>query len=744
MRASTRYAAYALLVLSGVTCTDGPTAPHARGGLAMLELAPAFSLQAQRTARDLSAFGLAVDNIHIHIDHPPAAPFDTVVAVPAGADSVTLDLPVILNAPTEQLDVQIELRQGNTVLYSGTQVVTASVGTVTNPPPAQIPIEYVGPGAALHNFSIAPHDTAILVSGTVPFRVTATDSTGKAVVGVDIHWTVSNAALGTVDQASGVFTPAGGSGTTFVVAATPNGLRDSATVIVSVPPARLVLVSGGSQTGAAGSALPQPVVVQVQGANGSPVAGIAVAFGGGTGGATANPATAISGADGNAQTAVTLGPGAGAQTIVATAAGVSPLAIPATAVAGAAGVIAKVSGDAQADTLGAVLQPFVVKVTDAYGNAVAGAAVTWARVVGSGALSATTTTTDATGSASVVYTLGATAGTDTVSASLGGVPAAVVKFAATAHAKAAKIVKTAGDGQSARPDSVLPIPLTVLVTDTAGAAVAGAKVTWSMSGLGGVNPASSLTDATGHASTVMTLGSVAGIYVVTAALANGASVVFTETAALPQTDHLTFFTQPSNVLSATFITPSIQVELLDGAGHRDTAGVGASATVALSVLHGPVGGHVRDSVGFAADTVAAVKGLATFKVGNDVAGTYKLLATSPAATLDSSASYVVSVGPANHLKVVAGPGLPISPVDTTTIRPTVEAQDAGGNAVPGASVTWVVDSGGGGLVNPASPTAPASTVATTTDVTGKASVQWWLGSSGNQFIRAYLTSGMGV
>jgi hypothetical protein len=236
MRTPTRFAAYALLVLSGVSCIDGPTTLNGRGGLAMLNLAPVFSLQAERAAPDLSAFSLTVDNVHVRVNHPPAERLDTVVAVPAGADSVVLDLPVVLGAPTEQLLIRVELRQGNRVLYGGTQVVTASVGATAGAPPITIPIDYEGPGANLRRFSIAPHDTTILASGTVPFRVTAADSGGAVAVGLPIDWIVTNSALGAVDQSSGVFTPSGSPGTTFVIAATPNGLRDSALVTVVALP----------------------------------------------------------------------------------------------------------------------------------------------------------------------------------------------------------------------------------------------------------------------------------------------------------------------------------------------------------------------------------------------------------------------------------------------------------------------------------------------------------------------------
>jgi Bacterial Ig-like domain (group 1) len=574
MRTPSRLAAYALLILSSVTCTDGPTALNGRGGLVTLNLAPAFSLQAERAARDLSAFGLSVDNIHIHIDHPPATRLDTVIGIPPGADSVMLALAVVLNAPTEQLNVRIELRQGTTVLYSGIQVVTVSVGTTVNPPPTRIPLSYVGPGATLRNFSIAPHDTAILVSGRVHFRVTATDSAGAAANGVDIHWTVSNAALGTMNGASSVFTPAGIPGTTFVIATTPNGFRDSATVIVSDPPARLVLVSGGTQTGPAGSALALPVVVQAQAADGSPVAGVAVTFGGGSGGATANPPTATTGADGDAQTVVTLGRTAGAQTIVAALRGVDDLPIAATATAATAAVIVKVSGDAQADTVGAtLLHPFVVRVTDAFGNVVDGATVTWARVAGSGTLATTSTTTDSAGLASVAYTLGQTVGTDTISATLGASGPAVEFVAAAARPAVALLTKAAGDAQTALVGAVLPIPLAVLVTDSAGKPIPGTPVEWTPSGAATVSAASSVSDSTGHASTVVTLGLTAGTYTITATLANHSSVSFLAFALPLAVGQLHFATQPSNVAPAAHISAGIQAELLHP-GSRDTTGRG--------------------------------------------------------------------------------------------------------------------------------------------------------------------------
>ena len=76
-------------------------------------------------------------------------------------------------------------------------------------------------------------------------------------------------------------------------------------------------VGGGKQVGAIGTALDQPVVVQVNDAQGSPVAGVLVEFHT-AGGATARPDSGLTGADGQLTSAVTLGSSAGRYQLVAT------------------------------------------------------------------------------------------------------------------------------------------------------------------------------------------------------------------------------------------------------------------------------------------------------------------------------------------------------------------------------------------------------------------------------------------
>ena len=83
--------------------------------------------------------------------------------------------------------------------------------------------------------------------------------------------------------------------------------------------------------------------------------------------------------------------------------------------------LVKVSGEGQIGTVGAALaNPFVVKVQDQNRRGYAGLPVTFSVTAGGGSLSALTDTTDATGQAETILTLGPTANTHAVSVSVEG------------------------------------------------------------------------------------------------------------------------------------------------------------------------------------------------------------------------------------------------------------------------------------------------------------------------------------
>lgn len=103
----------------------------------------------------------------------------------------------------------------------------------------------------------------------------------------------------------------------------------------------------------------------------------------------------------------------------------------------------KSGGDVQTGTVSQTLAvPLQVLATDAAAGAVPGVTVTWAVTAGGGNLSAGSGSTDASGHSAVNWTLGATAGANTATAAVPGLPP--VTFTATGVAgQAAKLAFTA-------------------------------------------------------------------------------------------------------------------------------------------------------------------------------------------------------------------------------------------------------------------------------------------------------------
>jgi hypothetical protein len=182
---------------------------------------------------------------------------------------------------------------------------------------------------------------------------------------------------------------------------------------------------------------------------------------------------------------------------------------PTAPVAGVPAELVKVEGDAQQAVVGAELdQSLTVRVTDALGDPVEGAAVRWTVEAGSGSVP-DSTVTDGTGLARAAWTLGTVAGEQSARAAIGTV---VATFTASAAAGAAsRLVLLAGEGQAGEVGASLPDSLAARVEDAHGNPVPGVTVTWGVtSGGGSVAPETSATGADGAARTGWTLGSIAG------------------------------------------------------------------------------------------------------------------------------------------------------------------------------------------------------------------------------------------
>lgn len=168
-------------------------------------------------------------------------------------------------------------------------------------------------------------------------------------------------------------------------------------------PVNMLPASATTQTAPANTNVSDPPSVIVRDPAGIPVPGVSVTFtvitGGGT--VTGSPVTT----NGNGVATVgswRLGPVAGANSLRASAAGLPVVTFNATGTAGSASAVAIASGDNQSAIQGtAVVAQPTVRVTDAGGNPVAGATVTFAVVGGGGVATGVNQVTDALGLASV-------------------------------------------------------------------------------------------------------------------------------------------------------------------------------------------------------------------------------------------------------------------------------------------------------------------------------------------------------
>lgn len=195
------------------------------------------------------------------------------------------------------------------------------------------------------------------------------------------------------------------------------GTQSSLVVYGLFPPVNIV--AGNQQSGTVESTLPVALEVQAINTNsGEGVSGLTVTFSdGGKGGSFSNP-SGMTDANGMVSTTYTLPKKAGTYTVTASATGYGVASFSETAIAGAAKVLAILSGNNQTTTVGTELpNPVVIKAHDAYSNGVAGIAVAFSDDGAGGTFSANPVTTNSLGEATVTYTAGNTAGTVRVVAS---------------------------------------------------------------------------------------------------------------------------------------------------------------------------------------------------------------------------------------------------------------------------------------------------------------------------------------
>lgn len=188
-------------------------------------------------------------------------------------------------------------------------------------------------------------------------------------------------------------------------------------------------------------------------------------------------------------------------------------------------ITADQSTNAQTAPVGtAPSKPIEVQVSDSNGAAIPGAVVTWTVISHAGTTSAPTSMTDATGTATVTWTLDTIARLDSMTASISS--GAKATITATGNAgTATDCSKFGGDAQTVASGAV-SAPMIVMVKDRYGNGVSGIPVAWAVTGGGSLSSSSTLTDASGMAQVTLHLSTTAGSYTIQATAAALAAVSF--------------------------------------------------------------------------------------------------------------------------------------------------------------------------------------------------------------------------
>jgi hypothetical protein len=305
---------FAVLVLA--SCFGDTTGP---GELRMgrIAVAPSF---------DVRAIGIVdVNRVRVRLERGNGGPaLDTIVAFPAGADSLVLPLQVPISGARESFNLFLRLIDdpaGDTVFASGPDQIEAVSGGAT-PQTVTPVIVYTGTGANAVGVRFVQTPGSVFFQDSVLFTAEAVDAGNNVIPGTPILWSSSDTTRARVPRDSVGRVVAGTvRGSVTVKAELLRTSRSSAPPSVASPlvvqpvPSSILVQSGNNQTGTVGAALPVPVVARVNAADNLGVQGVVVTFAVTAGGGTLSALTDTTDANGDASVIWTLGPTLGAQSI---------------------------------------------------------------------------------------------------------------------------------------------------------------------------------------------------------------------------------------------------------------------------------------------------------------------------------------------------------------------------------------------------------------------------------------------
>ncbi|HYP08534.1 MAG TPA: Ig-like domain-containing protein, partial [Bryobacteraceae bacterium] len=333
---------------------------------------------------------------------------------------------------------------------------------------------------------------------------------------------------------------------------------------------------------------------------------------------------------------------------------------------GVASTLRITGGNNQSGSTGQALQnAFAVQVTDAGGNPLRGATVTWEVVsTGTATVNPATTTTDENGRTSTRVTLGQQPGLVQIRARSG---TGTVTFSATAAGAATGLTVTGG-GQSAAAGAAFSQPITVTVSNGT-TAIPNATVQFSVTQGSATVPPSAVTNSNGVATVNVTAGATPGPVVIRATYG-----------ALSQNINLTVNAQGPVFSAASFVS---------GAGYQPGISPGSIAVINATGIARDIRGSVtpQSIIGPLPTTLAGVEVLFNgvrapiYSVSN-INGQESVIVQVPFETGPGNASVTIRVAGAGETTVSAIPIQAVKPsffdfVDTNSRRYVVALRPDG-------------------------------------------------------------------
>ena len=568
---------------------------------------------------------------------------------------------------------------------------------------------------------VTPDSADLPIGRTVRIRAFPLDETGAFLAGQPTEWRSEDASVASVDEAGVVTGMTTGSAEIIV---TVGSLEARARLLVAPGPELALSRDSVTFAAVAGEGDPAPETVDVTNGGGFPLVGLAVdsilydteedAWLTADLDATSAPATLTltSTADGLS----TAGDHAATVWLSGFEASNSPASVRAILrlASGVAAALAVNDGDGQDATVGTdVATAPSVLVTDAFGNPVENAEVTFEVTGGDGSVTGETTPSDGLGIARVgSWTLGTAAGENELSATTAG--ASPVVFTATGTpGPATQVVVHAGDGQSALPGAAVSTRPAVRVLDEFGNGVEDRSVTFQVASGGGDLSGASQTSAEDGTATVgaWTLGPAAGPNTLEATVEGlaGATATFTATALAGDVTGIVYVAgdAQTDTVAATLAVP-YAVRVVDS-GDNGVEGVSVSWTTGADDGSLPMT-STTDATGLA--TAVRVLGTAAGQQSAEAAvgglGSVGFAATA-------------LPGMPASVAAVAGEGQSATVANDVPTPPQVAVRDRFANPIAGHEVTFAVTGGGGSAL-------PATPVPTEPDGTA-AAASWTLGTA---------------